>query len=130
GTGKTAAFAVPTLQILNENEEILRRGPRRPIRTLVLTPTRELALQIFESYRSYGRNLKLRTAVIFGGVSQRPQEAELARGVDILVATPGRLVDLIGQRIIDISKIEIMILDEADRMMDMGFIHDVKRALS
>lgn len=124
GTGKTAAFAVPTLQRLND-----RKVQGRRIRSLILTPTRELALQIYESFTLYGRFLKLRTAVIFGGVSQRPQEQELARGVDILVATPGRLVDLIGQGIVDIGQIEILTLDEADRMLDMGFIHDVRRVL-
>lgn len=124
GTGKTAAFAVPTLQRLNYREVKSRR-----IRSLILTPTRELALQIYDSFRLYGRFLNLRSAVIFGGVSQRPQEEALRRGVDILVATPGRLVDLINQRIVDISQIEILTLDEADRMLDMGFIHDVRRIL-
>ncbi len=136
GTGKTAAFAVPTLQNLHQSGKNLyspdskqTRGGRR-IRSLILTPTRELALQIYENFRLYGRFLPLKTAVIFGGVSQRPQEDELRRGVDILVATPGRLVDLINQKIVDISRIEILTLDEADRMLDMGFIHDVRRVLA
>lgn len=136
GTGKTAAFAVPTLQNLNERETVPASrsrqgsGSKRPIRSLILTPTRELAIQIHDSFKLYGRFLPLKTAVIFGGVSQRPQETELRHGVDILVATPGRLVDLINQRIVDLSRIEILTLDEADRMLDMGFIHDVRRVLS
>ncbi len=129
GTGKTAAFAVPTLQLLNETTET-SRGGKRPIRSLILTPTRELALQIYDNYRSYGRGLKLRTAVIFGGVSQKKQERDLARDVDILIATPGRLLDLINQRLVNLQHVEILVLDEADRMLDMGFIHDVKRILS
>lgn len=124
GTGKTAAFAVPTLQRLND-----KPAKTKGIRSLILTPTRELALQIYESFQLYGRFLNLKSAVIFGGVSQRPQETILRRGVDILVATPGRLLDLIQQQLVDISQIEILTLDEADRMLDMGFIHDVKRVL-
>lgn len=130
GTGKTAAFAIPTLQLLAQNKASYTQGPRRTIRSLILTPTRELAIQIYDNYRSYGRNLELNTTVIYGGVSQKPQERVLARGTDILIATPGRLVDLISQGLIDIRKIEIMILDEADRMLDMGFIHDVKKILA
>lgn len=127
GTGKTAAFAVPTLQILGQSEQ---KHNWKKIRALIITPTRELALQIYESYRDYGKYTKLNACVIFGGVSQRPQEVELRKGVDILVATPGRLNDLIGQRIVDISNIEIFILDEADRMLDMGFLNDVKKIIS
>lgn len=128
GTGKTAAFAVPTLQTLM-NSGNRNRDARRPIRSLVLTPTRELALQIYESFSAYGRYTNLHTSVIYGGVSQRPQEAALRRGVDILVATPGRLLDLIGQGLISLKQIEILTLDEADRMLDMGFIHDVRKII-
>ena len=124
GTGKTCAFAAPILQRLDGE-----RAPGRPIRALVLTPTRELALQIQESFAAYGRHLPLRSAVIFGGVGQAPQVEQLKKGVDILVATPGRLGDLYGQKLIDLSKLEIFVLDEADRMLDMGFIHDVRRIL-
>ncbi len=189
GTGKTAAFAVPTLQRLSgfdsntgrinsvdkgdfggytgkdnsadknnsegyENKDFddvnynsnsytrnlnsrtnslnnsKPQNPKRVIRALVLTPTRELAMQIYESFRTYGRHVGLRSCVIFGGVSQKPQEDTLSKGVDILVATPGRLCDLMSQRLIDLRHIEIMILDEADRMLDMGFSHDVKKIIS
>ncbi len=123
GTGKTAAFALPMLQILSQEK------PSDKIRALILTPTRELALQIYESFVAYGANLKLRSTVIFGGVGQNPQVVALKRGVDILVATPGRLNDLIGQGYVDLSRLEIFVLDEADRMLDMGFIQDVKRVL-
>ncbi len=128
GTGKTAAFALPMLQLLNRRPP--KGGGMRPPRALVLTPTRELALQIYENFVSYGKSLTLRTAVIFGGVGQGSQVAELKRGVDILVATPGRLNDLIGQGFISLAKLEIFVLDEADRMLDMGFIHDVKRVIA
>lgn len=126
GTGKTAAFAIPILQILSENP------PRRPntIRALILTPTRELAIQIDESLAAYGRHMGLRHTVIFGGVSQRGQVDKLRRGADILTATPGRLLDLIQQRIISLRDIEIFVLDEADRMLDMGFITDVRRVVA
>lgn len=125
GTGKTCAFAVPVLQLLmNELPE------KKRIRALVLTPTRELALQIYESFIAYGRFLPLRTAVIFGGVSQKPQETALSRGVDVLVATPGRLLDLMNQRLVDLSHVQHFVLDEADRMLDMGFIVDVKRIIA
>ena len=124
GTGKTCAFASPILQRLSA------RVPQpRVIRALILTPTRELAIQIQDSFLSYGRNLPLRSAVIFGGVGQQPQVDAIRRGLDILVATPGRLLDLHGQGLLDLSRIEIFVLDEADRMLDMGFIHDVKRIL-
>ena len=125
GTGKTCAFATPILQRLNA-EVVL--GPRY-IRALILTPTRELALQIQESFEGYGKNLPLRSAVIFGGVGQQPQVDKIKKGLDILVATPGRLLDLQGQGLLDLSKVEIFVLDEADRMLDMGFIHDVRRVL-
>ena len=125
GTGKTAAFALPILQNLSA------QTPQRPcIRALILTPTRELALQIGDSFSAYGKHLKLRHTVIFGGVGQQPQVEALHRGVDILIACPGRLNDLIGQRLIDLSGIEIFVLDEADRMLDMGFIHDVKKVIA
>lgn len=124
GTGKTCAFAVPILQRLSQSEE-----KTHAMRALILTPTRELAIQIGESFTAYGKNLSLRTAVIFGGVGQGPQVAQLKKGVDILVATPGRLGDLYQQKLLDLSQIEIFVLDEADRMLDMGFIHDVKKIL-
>lgn len=127
GTGKTAAFAIPTLQLLSE--ETISPAQERRIRALIVTPTRELALQIYESFRTYGRYTDLKYCVIFGGVSQKPQEEVLQQGVDILIATPGRLNDLINQRRIDLQYIKIFILDEADRMLDMGFIHDIKRLL-
>lgn len=126
GTGKTAAFAIPTLQRLML---VPPQKGRRPIRALIVTPTRELALQIHENFSDYGAYLPLRCCVMFGGVSQKPQEEQLARGYDILVATPGRLNDLIGQGLVDLSSVEIFILDEADRMLDMGFIHDVKKII-
>jgi ATP-dependent RNA helicase RhlE len=123
GTGKTAAFALPILQNLSAT----RPAHGRPIRALVLTPTRELALQIAESFAAYGKNLDLRMAVIFGGVGDGPQKAKLRAGVDILVATPGRLIDLLGQKALTLADLEIFTLDEADRMLDMGFVHDVRR---
>lgn len=126
GTGKTCAFAAPILQRLGTD----RGGKHPPIRALVLTPTRELALQIYENFVQYGKYLPLRCAVIFGGVSQNPQVEKLQRGVDILVATPGRLNDLIGQGYISLKKVEIFVLDEGDRMLDMGFIHDVRRVVA
>jgi ATP-dependent RNA helicase RhlE len=125
GTGKTAAFALPILQRLGAPP-----AQARPVRCLVLTPTRELASQIGESFATYGRNTALRHTVIFGGVGQEPQVAALRRGIDILVATPGRLLDLISQRVASFRSLEILVLDEADRMLDMGFIHDVKRIIA
>lgn len=127
GTGKTAAFALPILQRLAQHAP---RGKGKPVRALVLTPTRELALQIYENFTAYGKKLPLRSCVIFGGVGQQPQVDALRKGVDILVATPGRLNDLIGQGHISLSQLEIFVLDEADRMLDMGFIHDVKRVIA
>jgi ATP-dependent RNA helicase RhlE len=126
GTGKTAAFAMPILQRLSQ---LPAPGKKRPIRALILTPTRELALQIDESFAAYGKYLPLRHCAIFGGVGQGPQVAQLKRGVDILTATPGRLNDLIGQGHIDLSQLAIFVLDEADRMLDMGFVNDVRRVL-
>ncbi|MEQ8660210.1 MAG: DEAD/DEAH box helicase [Gammaproteobacteria bacterium] len=128
GTGKTAAFALPMLQMLEERP---RRGKSRlQPRALVLTPTRELAAQVAESFQTYGANSRLRTAVIFGGVGFEPQRQQLRRGIDILVATPGRLLDHAGQGTVDLSAIEILVLDEADRMLDMGFIHDIRKLLA
>ena len=130
GTGKTAAFAIPLLQLMTQRKQQNdSRAPRR-IKALVLTPTRELAIQIEESFRSYGRYLDLKQLVIFGGVSQVPQVNMLRRGVDILIATPGRLIDLINQGYITLRDIEFFVLDEADRMLDMGFVHDVKKIIS
>ncbi len=124
GTGKTAAFALPILQRLDADK---RPTPRKGCRTLILSPTRELASQIAESFRTYGKFLRLSVAVIFGGVSMNKQIKEMAAGVDILVATPGRLLDLVGQRALSLSNVEILVLDEADQMLDMGFIHDIRR---
>ncbi len=126
GTGKTAAFALPMLQLLEPTEFV--KGKRK-IRGLVLAPTRELAIQIHESFKDYGKYSKLRTCVIFGGVSQHKQVNQLNAGVDILIATTGRLLDLMGQGYISIANVEHFVLDEADRMLDMGFIHDIKRIL-
>jgi ATP-dependent RNA helicase RhlE len=128
GTGKTAGFTLPLLQRL-----VATAKPgtgRRPVRALVLTPTRELAAQVSESVVTYGRHLPLRSTVVFGGVSINPQKTRLLKGVDILVATPGRLLDLVGQRSVDLSKVDILVLDEADRMLDMGFIHDIRKVLA
>src|SRR5688500_4961013 len=125
GTGKTAAFALPTLQRLSIGGQPRQRG--RAIRTLVLAPTRELASQIGESFRAYGRFTGLRHTVIFGGVGQMPQVRALQHGVDVLVATPGRLRDLMNQGHVNLSQVEILILDEGDQMLDMGFIHDLRR---
>ena len=127
GTGKTAAFAIPTIQQMCVNSPATKQ---RKIRTLVLTPTRELAIQIDESFKNYSRFTRLRTTVIFGGVKQGAQVATLRQGVDTLVATPGRLLDLMNQKIISLRDIEYFILDEADRMLDMGFIHDVKKVIA
>ncbi len=128
GTGKTAAFSVPILQLLFEKPRQDRHA--KAIRALILTPTRELAIQIDESIAAYGRFTRMRHAVIFGGVSQKPQTDALARGCDILVATPGRLLDLMQQGLLSLEQIEIFVLDEADRMLDMGFIHDVRKVIA
>ena len=127
GTGKTAAFALPLIERMLADRRTA--APRR-CRTLVLAPTRELASQIHESFRAYGRHAGLKAAVIFGGVSQRPQSAALMKGVDVVIATPGRLLDLVGQRLVDLRAVEFLVLDEADRMLDMGFIHDMKRIVA
>lgn len=128
GTGKTAAFAIPILQIL-EGGKIYDKGPRA-IKCLILTPTRELAIQIGESFAAYGRHTGMKHAVIFGGVSQGSQVSALKSGVDILIATPGRLLDLINQKFVHLHYLKIFVLDEADRMLDMGFIHDVKKIIT
>jgi len=126
GTGKTAGFTLPTLQILSRTKP----DHYRKIRVLALTPTRELAAQVFESVKDYGANLDIRSAVIFGGVKQGSQVKVLQKGVDVLVATPGRLLDLENQGLLSLRHVEILILDEADRMLDMGFLRDIKRVLS
>jgi ATP-dependent RNA helicase RhlE len=128
GTGKTAAFAVPILQnlLLQQKEDAYNHG----IKALILTPTRELAIQIDESFAAYGKHTGLKHAVIFGGVSQFNQTAQLRKGVDILIATPGRLLDLIAQKYVNLKDIKMFVLDEADRMLDMGFIHDVRKIIA
>jgi len=123
GTGKTAGFALPILQLLEANPS------KAPVRVLILTPTRELAAQVQEDIRTYGKYLPVKSTVVFGGVGMQPQVDALRRGVDILVATPGRLLDHAGQRTVNLSGVEILVLDEADRMLDMGFIHDIRRLL-
>lgn len=128
GTGKTAAFAIPVLQLLHQRAQ--QGGAQKGIKALVLTPTRELAIQIEESFAAYGRHLGLKKLVIFGGVSQHPQTQALRQGVDILIATPGRLLDLMEQGFISLAQIQLFVLDEADRMLDMGFIHDVKKVIA
>ncbi|WP_438349671.1 DEAD/DEAH box helicase [Paenibacillus sp. FA6] len=128
GTGKTAAFAVPIIQLLSEQQSKPNAG--RHIRSLILTPTRELALQISENIKSYSQYTKVSCTAIVGGVSQKVQERALNHGADIIIATPGRLIDLISQKRIDLQHVQIVVLDEADRMLDMGFIHDVKRIVA
>ena len=127
GTGKTAAFALPLIERMMANPQ--PRQPKR-CRVLVLAPTRELAGQIHESFKAYGKNARLHSAVIYGGVNQRPQAAAMQRGVDVLVATPGRLLDLINQKLVELRGVEFLVLDEADRMLDMGFIHDVRKLVA
>lgn len=129
GTGKTAAFAIPILQRIFRSKSGAPKG-KRAIRALILSPTRELASQINDSFKAYGRFLGLKSLVIFGGVSQRPQAETLRTGVDVLVATPGRLLDLLNQRLLSLDGVEYFVLDEADHMLDMGFIHDVKKIIS
>ena len=130
GTGKTAGFTLPMLQRLMSDDKAMNGKGRRPVRALVLTPTRELAAQVADSVLTYGKHLPLRSAVIYGGVSINPQKQKLIKGVDILVATPGRLLDHVGQRSVDLSKVDILVLDEADRMLDMGFIRDIRKLLA
>jgi len=130
GTGKTAGFTLPMLHRLSSTPAVRDAKGRVPVRALILTPTRELAAQVEESVRTYGKYLSLTSMVIFGGVGMHPQIAGLRKGVDILVATPGRLLDLHQQRMLDLSHVEIFVLDEADRMLDMGFVHDIKKVLA
>ena len=130
GTGKTAGFVLPMLQRLSSAESPRGQGTRRPVRALILTPTRELAAQVDASVKAYGKHLKFTSFALFGGVGFGPQVAQLRRGVDILVATPGRLLDHHGRRNVDFSSVDIFVLDEADRMLDMGFIADIKRVLA
>ncbi|NJB69993.1 ATP-dependent RNA helicase RhlE [Saonia flava] len=126
GTGKTAGFTLPLLQILSKAQPLRHR----PVRALVLTPTRELAAQIYDNVKEYSEFLDIRSTVIFGGVNQRPQIATLRKGIDVLIATPGRLLDLHNQKALSLAKVEILVLDEADRMLDMGFIHDIKKVMA
>lgn len=128
GTGKTAAFAIPVLQLLHQ--ERAANNKVRGIKALILTPTRELAIQIGESFTAYGRHTGIKHTVIFGGVNQKSQTDVLGRGVDVLIATPGRLLDLIGQKYISLQHISMFVLDEADRMLDMGFIHDIRKIIT
>jgi len=128
GTGKTAGFTLPLLEKLTQTTK--PQAGRRPVRALILTPTRELAAQVFESVQTYGKYLPLRSTVVFGGVSINPQMMKLRGGVDILVATPGRLLDLVSQNALSLKEVEVLVLDEADRMLDMGFIHDIKKVLA
>ena len=127
GTGKTAGFTLPLLELLNKNYS---KDKKSSVKALILTPTRELATQVAQSVEVYGKYLPFKSAVIFGGVGINPQKAILKKGVDIITATPGRLLDLVSQDCLDLSKVEFLVLDEADRMLDMGFIHDIKKILS
>ncbi len=127
GTGKTAGFTLPLLELLSEHAQ--SKG-KHPVRALILTPTRELATQVHESVKDYGKYLPYKSTVVFGGVGINPQIGNFRRGVDIVVATPGRLLDHIGRKTVDLSKVEFLVLDEADRMLDMGFIHDIKKILA
>jgi ATP-dependent RNA helicase RhlE len=127
GTGKTAAFTLPIIQLLEENKSFQKN---KKVRALIVTPTRELAIQIGESFRAYARHTDLKYAVIFGGVGQSPQVSAIRSGADVVIATPGRLLDLMNQRLLSIADVEYFVLDEADRMLDMGFIHDVKKLLA
>ena len=130
GTGKTAGFVLPILQRLATQPAAMNGKSRKPVRVLILTPTRELAAQVGESVREYGKHSKASAAIIYGGVSINPQISALKRGVDIVVATPGRLLDHVGQRTVDLSQVEVLVLDEADRMLDMGFLPDMKRVFA
>ncbi len=130
GTGKTAGFVLPILQRSGDATCANHGKSRKPVRVLILTPTRELAAQVGESVRDYGKHSKASAAIIYGGVSINPQISSLKRGVDIVVATPGRLLDHVGQRTVDLSQVEVLVLDEADRMLDMGFLPDMKRVFA
>ena len=125
GTGKTAGFTLPLLHLLSENP----KAKFRPIRALILTPTRELAAQVHENVKDYSEFLNIRSTVIFGGVNQKPQIARIRQGIDVLVATPGRLIDLESQGVLSLKRVEIFVLDEADRMLDMGFLRDIERVM-
>lgn len=128
GTGKTAAFTLPILEKLATSAE--KTKGRKPVKALILTPTRELAAQIADNVKAYSRYLPIRSLVVFGGVSINPQMMKLRGGVDVLIATPGRLLDLEHQNAVDLSRVEVLVLDEADRMLDMGFIHDIRRVIN
>ena len=130
GTGKTAAFTLPILERLKDSANTSFSPARHPVRALIVTPTRELAMQIAESVEAYGRHVPLRSAVVYGGVPIEPQIKELRSGVEILVATPGRLMDHVGQRTVNLSQVEILVLDEGDRMLDMGFIPDIRKIVA
>src|SRR5512141_1930215 len=130
GTGKTAAFALPMLERLRGHANTSFSPARHPVRALILTPTRELAVQVYDSFRTYGKHVPLRYAVVYGGVHIEPQIKDLLAGVEVLVATPGRLLDHVGQRTVNLSQVEILVLDEADRMLDMGFIPDIRRIVA
>lgn len=140
GTGKTAAFAIPTIQMICEENRVdeernkvpegwAKKKKKKRIHTLIITPTRELAIQIYDNFCIYSKHTKVKSCVIFGGVSQKPQEMQIARGVDVLIATPGRLMDLMNQQVVDISRIKSLVLDETDRMLDMGFIRDIRNII-
>ena len=130
GTGKTAGFTLPLLQKLVEKANTSHSPARHPVRALIITPTRELAAQVEESVRTYGKYTSLKSALVYGGVGMQPQVDALRRGVDILVATPGRLLDHVQQKTVDLRQVQILVLDEGDRMLDMGFIHDIRRILA
>ena len=127
GTGKTAAFALPMLERLRAHSNTSFSPARHPVRALILAPTRELAVQVHDSFRTYGKHVPLRTSVVYGGVPIEPQTKELLAGVEVLVATPGRLLDHVGQRTVNLTQVDILVLDEADRMLDMGFLPDIRR---
>src|SRR5690606_20457262 len=130
GTGKTAGFALPILQLLMKHANTSASPARHPVRALILAPTRELADQIFENVRDYAKHSGLRAAVVFGGVDIKPQIAELKKGAEVLIATPGRLLDHVGQRTVSLAQAELLVLDEADRMLDMGFMPDIQRIIN
>ena len=130
GTGKTAAFTLPMLQLFKQHANTSVSPARHPVRALIITPTRELAAQVFESVRTYGKHIPLRSACVYGGINIDPQIADLRAGVEILVATPGRLLDHVNQRTVNLGQVEILVLDEADRMLDMGFMPDIKRIIA
>ncbi len=130
GTGKTAAFALPMLERLTAHANTSFSPARHPVRALILAPTRELAVQVYDSFRTYGKHVPLRYSVVYGGVPIEPQTKELLAGVEVLVATPGRLLDHVGQRTVNLTQVDILVLDEADRMLDMGFLPDIRRIVA